>query len=88
MAAPPGPLTDAGEPTQPIFFLQIVDRQGQVARLTAGGKLEADLIQLLSDRILSSGYGLFKTEAHAKQALRRGITEAILSLKKQTVMVR
>lgn len=39
-------------PNNVVFLLQIVGREGTVARLPGGGRLEEDLISLLTDSIL------------------------------------
>jgi hypothetical protein len=33
---------------EPVFLLQIVDRDGQVVRLAAGGQLELDLVEAIA----------------------------------------
>ncbi len=62
---------------QPPFLLQIVDENGVVVHTRAGGKHEADLIELVVKSILPRGVGFFKTEAKVEQAIRDGIKDAI-----------
>jgi len=69
---------------QPLYFLQIVDRQGIVARIPGGGSLEADLTSLITQHIMSRGVGFLKSSAHVEQDIRDGIREAIMGLKMQT----
>lgn len=69
----------------PIFYLQIAYPDGRVAQLPAGGALERDLIEDCTKAIVKRGVGVFKTEAQVTQAIREGITEAILNLKRESV---
>lgn len=69
----------------PIFFLQIAYPDGRVVQLPAGGALERDLIDVCTRAIVKRGVGVFKTEAQVTQAIRDGITEAILDLKRESV---
>lgn len=72
--------------SHPIFLLQIVDAQPphDVVRLPGGGALEADLIEVCAAAIVKRGVGMFRTEAHVRQAVTEGMTEAIRGLKAQT----
>lgn len=59
----------------PAFWLQIVDKSGAVVRLPGGGALEADLIRLCTDAILTHGAG--KLQAACTSAFRAGLDTAI-----------
>lgn len=72
---------------EPLFLLQIVDRQGAVVRLPGGGRLERDLVDACTRVIVSKGVGVFRTEAHVREAIREGMTEAIRALKRETAAV-
>jgi hypothetical protein len=68
----------------PILLLQIVSAtHGTVARIPAGGTLEADLTELITQHILAKGVS-FKTKSHVERDIRQGIQEAIMSIKAQT----
>ena len=70
----------------PVFLLQIVHAENRriVAQIPGGGLLEAELIDLCTQHILSKGVGILRTESHVEQDIRDGIREAILGLKAQT----
>lgn len=70
-----------------LFWLQIVDAQGKVVTLPGGGKLERDLIEACTERIVTKGVGLFRTEAQVRQAIREGIADAMRDLKLETKQV-
>jgi hypothetical protein len=57
------------------FYLQIVDADGRVVQLPAGGSLERDFIQLCTDAILASGAA--QIEAACTAALRQALDTAI-----------
>ncbi len=68
----------------PMFHLQIVStRDGKVANVPGGGRLEADLTELFTHHIMSKGVS-WKSWKHVEQDIRDGITEAIYALKDQT----
>lgn len=71
----------------PLFWLQIVDGDGVVARLPGGGHLEAQLIDLIANTIVAKGVGLMRTEANVEQKIREGTQEAIMSLKRKTIQL-
>ena len=71
----------------PVFLLQIVDRQGQVVRLPAGGQLERDFVEACTDAIVARGVGFWRTEAHVRDAITDGIAAAIRALKDDTIHV-
>lgn len=64
-----------------MFKLQIVDEQGVVVNTRAGGKHEADLVDLIVQNIMPRGVGIFRTSAHVEQDIRDGIAAAIYGLK-------
>lgn len=72
---------------EPVFLLQIVDRQGSVVRLPGGGVLERDLIDACTRAIVARGVGVLRTEAHVRQAITDGITDTIRALKRETAAV-
>lgn len=71
--------------TIPVFFLQIAYPDGTVAQIPAGGRLELDFIIACTDAVVKRGVGIFRTEAHVRQAINDGIVEALRGLKKQSV---
>lgn len=71
----------------PRFLLQIVDPDGGTVRLPGGGRLELDLVEACTASIVRRGVGVFRTEAHVRQAIAAGIAEAIAGLKRDTVQV-
>lgn len=71
--------------SQPIYFLQIVDKDGKVAHLPGGGDLEVNLIDLCTQVIMSKGVGFFRNEAHVEADIRAGLAEALMGLKQQTL---
>ena len=71
-----------------LFWLQIVDGSGVVAKLPGGGTLERDLVQSFTDAIVKKGVGVFRTEAQVRAAIEAGITEVLREMKHQTTGVR
>ena len=73
----------------PRFLLQIVDADAPhaVVRLPAGGALERDLVEACTAAIVAKGVGVLKTEAHVREAIRSGLTEALTALKRETRQV-
>jgi hypothetical protein len=69
-------------PSEPVFLLQLVDRDGTVARYRAGGRAELDFIETCVSAIMAKGVGFGRTAAHVERDVRTGITEAIRTLKK------
>jgi hypothetical protein len=73
------------------LLLQIVYPNGEVVRLPGGGNppregtLEADLIQTLTNEIVSRGVGLFRTSAHVEVDIREGIVKALQDFKDLTL---
>jgi len=68
----------------PVFLLQIVSPEGEVARFPGGGLLERNLIDdivMLTSRRLS----WWNTKRSVEQAVRDATAEAILALKRETV---
>lgn len=68
----------------PLFYLQVVDRDGVIVRLPGGTRLERELVSACVDQAVSKGVGLWKSEAQVKQAISEGIAEVIKGLKQQT----
>lgn len=67
--------------SQPPFYIQISDADGRIITTRTGGKHERDLIESFVEAIVANKVGVFRTEAHVKQAIRDGITKAISDLK-------
>lgn len=79
--------------SDPLFYLQIVDRKDHVVRLPGGGRLEANLVELCVSAILplvkenvieicveetkAYGVGWFKSEAKVEQAIRAGLNTVL-----------
>ena len=59
----------------PPFLLQIVDAEGVVVKLPAGGALEADLLATCVDTILA--HGATTPEASCQAALKSGLAAAV-----------
>ena len=74
--------TQAGEP---LYLLQIYDIGDDcvVKRIAGGGPLEVDFVKTCTEHIVQKGVGLFRTEAVVARAIKNGITEAIMNLKRQ-----
>ena len=70
------------------LFLQIVDKDGIIARIPAGGPLEADLIEICVRSIMTRSVGVFRTAAQVEVAVRDGIRDGILEVKRQTRFIR
>ena len=70
-----------------LYWLQIVDADGvpvlPPVRPVKGrhGSLELPLIEACEAAIIKQGVGVFRTEAHVRQAIRDGMAAAIQSLK-------
>jgi hypothetical protein len=68
------------------FLLQIVTPEGEHVRFRAGGLIEANLIEICTQQILSRGVGLFRTQAHVEQDIRAGLAAALYEFKRTTVL--
>jgi hypothetical protein len=66
-----------------VYLLQIVDAEHPhaVVQFPGGGRAEVDLIEACVAKILPKRVGLLRSEAHVRQAITEGITEAIRELK-------
>lgn len=71
----------------PVFWLQIVDKDGVVATLPGGGRLEADLVEDCVKEVVALGVGIGRTEAHVAEDIRKGVAQAIFNLKRQTIQL-
>ena len=70
----------------PIFLLQLVDaRTGRVVTFPGGGPIERDLLTDATDRIVSKGVGIFRTEAQVRRAVEAGLREAFYEFKKESI---
>lgn len=70
---------------QPMFLLQIVDRDGVVLTFPGGERVEADLKAALTSAILRKGVGFWRTERHVEADIRAAIDEVVFALKSQTL---
>jgi hypothetical protein len=71
--------------SQPMFLLQIVSTSdGHIATFPGGGELEADFVLSATEAIVKRGVGVLKTQKQVEQAIRDGLTEAIMALKRQS----
>ena len=71
----------------PLFHLQIVStRDGVVANVPGGGRLESNLIDLFTHYILAKGVS-WKSRKHVEADIRDGIHDAIYAMKEQTRLV-
>lgn len=71
----------------PMFLLQIVESrapQHALVRFPGGGPLEAEFIGRCTEAIVRRGVGFLRSEAHVRQAIADGITEAVLTLKQES----
>jgi hypothetical protein len=73
--------------SEPEFYLQIVDRDGVIAKFPGGGHLETQLIDDITHAVMSKGVGFFKTEAAVESALRDGMREVLRALKRKTIQL-
>lgn len=71
----------------PLYYLQIADENGHAITSPfrplkqRHGCLDLPLIEACEAAIVKRGIGMFRTEAHVRQAIREGMAEAIQSLK-------
>lgn len=72
---------------EPVFWLQIVDKNGVIAKLPGGGELEAEIIDLIANTVIAKGVGFLRTEADVERKIREGTQEAIMSLKRKTIQL-
>lgn len=72
---------------EPMFWLQIVDKNGVVAKLPGGGALEAEIIDLIANTVIAKGVGFMKTQTEVERKIREGTQEAIMSLKRKTIQL-
>jgi len=70
---------------EPVFYLQIADKDGKVVHLPGGGNLEANLIDLCATSILAKGVGFLRSSKHVEQDIRDGLKDALMGLKAQTI---
>lgn len=68
----------------PVFLLQIVTPEGEVARFPGGGLLERNLIDAI---VAGTGSRMkwMNTRSGVEKAVREATAEAILALKRETV---
>jgi tRNA G26 N,N-dimethylase Trm1 len=62
---------------EPVFLLQIVDRDGQVVRLAAGGKLELDLVETIVSPAIAHAIGELWSGPEARQRFLDAISERL-----------
>jgi len=71
----------------PLYHLQIVStRDGTVANVPGGGRLETNLIDLFTHYIMSKGVG-WRSSKHVEADIRDGIHDAIWAMKEQTKLI-
>lgn len=68
----------------PVFLLQIVTPEGEVARFPGGGLLERNLIDAIAMET-AKRLRWIHTKAGVEKAVREATAEAILALKRETV---
>ncbi len=68
----------------PVFLLQIVDKDGAVVRLPAGGKLEAKVNELLTTFICER-LRWYHFGSRRRAVISRAIVDAVMSMKLETV---
>jgi hypothetical protein len=71
---------------EPVFLLQIVRPDGDPVRFPGGGLLERDLIAAIVTET-TKRLGPFATRAGVEKAVREGAAQAILELKRETVVI-
>lgn len=69
---------------EPVFRLKLVYADGSELVFEGGGVFERDLIRACREAIVKRGVGFGRTEAHVSKDIDDGITEAILSLKRES----
>lgn len=69
---------------EPVFFLQIVDRQGKVAHFPAGGPIEADFVEACVAKVAGRYVGILRTQKQVERAVRDAVSAAIYDLKAET----
>jgi hypothetical protein len=68
------------------FRIRIEDIiNGRAAHIIAGGKGEQDLVDAITDAVISRSVGMLRTTAQVERAVREGIEEVLLSLKQEVV---
>jgi len=68
-----------------IFKLQITYPDGTIVEVPPGGKLERDLIASCVEAAVAKGVGFLRTEAQVEAAIRAGMTEVFMALKRETI---
>jgi hypothetical protein len=72
---------------EPVFRLKLVYADGGELMFDGGGAFERDLIRVCREAIVKRGVGFTKTEAHVAKDIDAGLTEAIMSLKRESLKV-
>lgn len=72
---------------EPVFRLKLVYADGSELLFDGGGVFERDLISACQEAVIRRGVGFGRTEAHVAQDIKDGITEAIMSLKRESLRV-
>ncbi len=67
----------------PPFQIQLVDADGLIIRTPAGGRQEADLIEVIVAHVMSRGVGFFRSSKHVEQDVRDGVAAAMHAIKLQ-----
>jgi hypothetical protein len=71
-------------PMRRVYWLQIADEKGVVARFPAGGALEHDIVDDVIARLRAESVGWFVSQAKVEAAVRASIEAAILALKQES----
>jgi len=69
-----------------VFYLQVVDPKGNPVRFNGGGAIEKELVSLVSE-IVSQKIGMVSTKKGRRKVVEDALSEAITSLKRQTIKV-
>lgn len=67
----------------PLFRLQLVDDSGAVVTFKAGGAVEANLVDLIVEHVISQGTITWRTKAKVKE----GVEKALYAFKRQSIQV-
>lgn len=67
---------------EPLFRLCLTYADGTKLPIRAGGVEERDFLALCKQAVLAQGVGFLKTEAQVARALEIGLTQALMTVKK------
>lgn len=63
--------------TTPLFYVQIVDDNGEPVKITSLGNRQAALVQTITESIVSRGVGVFRSEAHVAADIQAGLLDVL-----------